>query len=60
MTDTPYQMTCCGATSTWEFFAVNYGILEVMIFRNTGLNKYYLVGSTRIVIPGENIHHPYK
>ncbi|CAG2244568.1 unnamed protein product [Mytilus edulis] len=53
MTDSPFKATCCGAASAWEFFAVNYGTVEMMIFRQTSSNDYYLVGSTTIIVPEE-------
>ncbi|VDI04607.1 Hypothetical predicted protein [Mytilus galloprovincialis] len=53
MTDSPFKATCCGAASAWEFFAVNYGVVEMMIFRQTSSNDYYLVGSTTIIVPEE-------
>lgn len=52
MTDIPFQVTCCGATSAWAFFAKDYGIVEMMIFRKSSAPNYRLIGSTRIIVPG--------
>ncbi|XP_052069551.1 uncharacterized protein LOC127708599 isoform X3 [Mytilus californianus] len=56
MTDSPFKATCCGATSAWEFFAVNYGTVEMMIFRQASLNDYYLVGSTTVIVPEKYVN----
>ena len=57
LTDTPFQVTCCGVASAWEFYAVNSGTVQLMVFRPTTGNKYLLIGSTTIIVPGNYVNN---